>query len=512
MKMIKHTKEISGMRCIFLMAWMVVGVHADGAGVPGDTIVADTTASSAKVYSYDDPMKKYKNPWKAAAETFVINAGVNAFDRYVMNEDFAKISFSSIRHNVKHGFVWDNDQFSTNLFAHPYHGNLYFNTARSNGLNFWQSTPYSFCGSLMWEFCGEKEPPAINDLIATTCGGICIGEVMHRVSHLIYNDHDRGFRRFLREFGGALVNPIGELNRLLNGDAWRVRHDYYKYHDFSRIPVALSIAAGTRYLADNGALFRGEANPFLNFDLQYGDAFNEDESKPYDYFTANLTAGLSGNQPLINSLHIVGRLWGTPVSTGTMLKTEFNIFQHFDYYDSQAVKDGSDRVPYRISEAAAFGPGLIYSFPSTGRLSHLEQRIYTNLILLGGSKSDYYNVIDRDYNMGSGYSVKTNTFVEFSDYGRFFFDAEYYRIYTWKGYEGKDLATIDPLYLNAQGDKSNVQLVVIKPTIEINLGQHLRLQMMGAYYGRDTRYKYHDDVKYNTFEVRLGLSYFFVRK
>lgn len=51
-----------------------------------------------------------------------MNVGVWAFDRYVMNEDFAKISIGSIRRNIKHGFVWDNDQFSTNLFAHPYHG------------------------------------------------------------------------------------------------------------------------------------------------------------------------------------------------------------------------------------------------------------------------------------------------------------------------------------------------------------------------------------------------------
>ena len=88
-----------------------------------------------------------------------MNVGVWAFDRYVMNEDFAKISIGSIRRNIKHGFVWDNDQFSTNLFAHPYHGNLYFNAARSNGLTFWESAPYAFAGSLMWEIAAEVERP-----------------------------------------------------------------------------------------------------------------------------------------------------------------------------------------------------------------------------------------------------------------------------------------------------------------------------------------------------------------
>lgn len=470
-----------------------------------DTIIRDS------LDAYQDPSRQTKHPFKAATEAFILNLGVNAFDRFILKKDFAKINLSSIRHNVKNGFVWDNDQFSTNLFAHPYHGNLYFNTARSNGLNFWQSVPYSFCGSLMWEMTCEVEPPAINDLIATTCGGICIGEITHRISDLIYNDHEHGFRRFLRELGGTLVNPIGELNRLLSGDAWRVRHKYYRYHDFSRFPVALSISTGTRYLADNGALFRGEANPFIDFNLKYGDVFNEDETKPYDYFTANITFGFSANQPLINNLHLIGRLWGTPLRTGTPLKVEFGIFQHFDYYDSEPVKDGSDKVPYRISEAAAFGPGLIYSFPKMGHISNITQSVYTNLILLGGTKSDYYNVIDRDYNMGSGFSIKTNTFVEFEKYSRFYFDAEYYRIFTWKGYENKDLTTIDPLYLNAQGDKSNVELVVIKPTIEIDLTNKFRLLFQGAFFSRHTRYVYHENVRASTFVFRVGVSYFIFR-
>lgn len=70
----------------------------------------------------------------------------------------------------------------------------------------------------MWELACEVEPPAINDLMATTIGGICIGEVTHRVSNLIYDDRERGMRR-LREFAGALVRPIRAFNRILSGDA-----------------------------------------------------------------------------------------------------------------------------------------------------------------------------------------------------------------------------------------------------------------------------------------------------
>lgn len=49
---------------------------------------------------------------------------------------------------------------------------------------------------------------------------------------------------------------------------------------------------------------------------------------------------------------------------------------------------------------------MIISFQNMGGLTRLEQRIFLSGILLGGTKSDYYNVIDRDYNMGSGFSVK----------------------------------------------------------------------------------------------------------
>ena len=469
---------------------------------------ADLT-DSTNLFAFNNPENSIKRPWKAALEVVGINMLVNGFDRFVMNEDFAKISLHSIKHNIKNGFVWDNDQFSTNLFAHPYHGGLYFNSARSNGLSFWESAPYSFCGSLMWELAGEIEPPAINDLMATTFGGICIGEVTHRISALVLNDHDRGISRFWRELAATIINPIQGFNRIISGDAWRVRTSYYKYHDYHTTPVGFNVTVGDRYLADEGGVFRGENNPYIDLFLGYGDPFDSDESKPYDYFSANVTFGLSANQPLVSSVHLLGKLWSTTLYEGKNMNALFGFFQHFNYYDSQPVKDGSQRVPYRISEAASVGPGLIYRFPSVGNIGSLEQRLFVDGILLGGSLSDYYNVIDRDYNMGSGFSAKAQTRLELPKFGRFIVNADFYKIYTWKGYEGKDLAHTDPLYLNAQGDKGNAALLVINPRMQIFLKNKWSLDLFLSYYVRDTHYKYHDDVHSETFEARLGLTYGF---
>lgn len=461
------------------------------------------------IFAFDDPERQKKHPWKAALEAFAINVGVQCFDQFVMNEEFAKISFHSIKHNIETGFVWDNDQFSTNLFAHPYHGGLYFNAARSYGMNFWESVPYSFCGSLMWETTCEIEPPAINDLMATTFGGIAIGEVTHRVSNLVFDDRLSGFPRFMREFLGTLICPIKGLNRILSGDAWRVRGKYYKYHDYQRSPVSFFASAGYRYLADNNTLFRGEGNPYVRFNLVYGDPFDGETTKPYDYFTLDATFGLSSNQPLITGLHLLGRLWSVPVEVSKGTEMEFGIFQHFNYYDSQPVKDGTSLVPYRISEAASFGPGIIYRFPQVGNLTRFEQRVFLDGILLGGSLTDYYNVIDRDYNMGSGYSVKAISFMEFGKVATFQIGADYYRIFTWKGYEGKDLATTDPLYLNAQGDKGNASLLVLNARFSLALSNRLNLDFNVSNYWRDTHYSYHDDVKSKTFDMSLGLQYKF---
>lgn len=453
-----------------------------------------------------------KRYWQAAAEATGINVGVQLFDRYALNSDFAQTTLNSLKRNFTDGMVWDNDFFITNLFAHPYHGNLYFNAARSNGLSFWESAPYALGGSLMWEFLGETEPPAINDVIATTCGGIAIGEMTHRLSHTVLDDRDRGGIRFLREAAATIINPIQGLHRIFSGDAWRVRSDHYRYHDFSKIPVDMSFSVGWRYLADNGALFRGIHAPYVNITLMYGTPVDgERHTTPYDFFDLEMNAAFGGGQPFVNTLNIVGRLWSTPILDKKDMAGEFGIYQHFNYYDAKPIKDGSELTPYRISEAAGFGPGFILSLPQTGAMTKLEQRIFMSGILLGGTKSDYFNVIERDYNMGSGFSVKSKTQIEFGKFGRFMLNAKYFRIYTWKGYEDKDLqafadGTKDLHYLNVQGDRSNAMLLVVNPVMEIHLAKQWSVTLSGTYYSRRTFYKYHDMVKANTFETKLGLT------
>ena len=186
---------------------------------------------------------------------------------------------------------------------------------------------------------------------------------------------------------------------------------------------------------------------------------------------------------------------------------EFGFYQHFNYYDSKPVNDGSGLTPYRISEAAALGPGFILSLPRVGAMTRLEQRIFLSGILLGGTKSDYFNVIDRDYNMGSGFSIKSKTFMELGHFGRLIMHAKYFHLFTWKGYEGKDLSQIDDLlYLNVQGDRGNAALLVVNPIVEVDLNHQWSLNFSGSYFYRKTHYKSHSDVIAKTYELKTSLT------
>ena len=463
-----------------------------------------------------------KHYWQAVAEVTAINVGVHLFDRFVLNEEFSQTTLNTLKRNFTDGMVWDNDFFVTNMFAHPYHGNLYFNAARSNGLTFWESAPYALGGSLMWEFLGETEPPAINDVIATSCGGMALGEMTHRLSRTILDDRDRGWRRFWREAAATIINPIQGLHRIISGDAWRVKSRNYRYHDFNEIPVDVSFSVGWRYLADDGALFRGVHSPYLNFTLCYGVPCDGDGHKtPYDFFDLDATFSVGGGQKMVNNISILGRLWSTPVIDKKNMAAEFGIYQHFNYYDSNPIEDGSELTPYRISEAAGFGPGFILSMPQAGALTLMEQRFFVSGILLGGTKSDHFNVIERDYNMGSGFSIKSRTQLDFGRFGRIMLNAKYFRLYTWKGYEDKNLepyvtGEADLHYLNVQGDNSNAALLVINPIFEFHLAKQWSINLSGTYYWRRTHYNYYYDkdlvlrensiVRARTFETKIGLT------
>lgn len=448
-----------------------------------------------------------KNGLGAATQNFSINMGLWAFNRYIAKQHYAYINIHTIKKNLKHTWVWDNDDMGNNMFLHPYHGSLYYNSARARGYNYWESGLFTLGGSAMWELFMENEYPSVNDIMATPIGGLALGETLYRTSDLVLDDRRVGMNRFGRELAGFLISPMRGLTRIINGDAWKTRATSGK--QFGTPDVSVEISAGVRTLELRGQVLDKGVGAALDINIQYGDRFADESEKPYDYFTFRSNLNGQGSQPLLSQLNILGRLYVTDLVNTEKDFLSLGFYQHFDYYDSDTISDVSNKIPYKICTPASFGAGLIYKSNRT-RNFHFDAYLHANLVLLGGALSDHYVVDMRNYNLASGFSTKVGFDLAYKDRisvsGRY----EVYRMFTWKGYpKDVDWDNIDVHEFNYQGDRSQAILHAISLRTDLKLKNHLFLTGVFYNYTRDTNYRYFEDVFSQTYEGRLMLTYKF---
>ncbi|MDR2383395.1 MAG: DUF3943 domain-containing protein [Prevotellaceae bacterium] len=419
-----------------------------------------------------------------------------------------------MKHNLNHAFVWDNDAFTTNLFGHPYHGGLYFNAARSNGMNFYESIPYIVAGSLMWEYLMENEPPSINDFISTPIGGIALGEITFRISDLLIDNNTSGLNRFSRELLAGIISPMRGLNRIINGDAWKVRNVKRTFPEFpENIPVNFNIITGYGVLIDNANKKIANNGMYIDLGLTYNCLFSDDNEKPYDAFVVRAAFNFFSGQPVIRNINIIGQLWGENIHLkNEKIIAHWGFFQHFDYHNLNPIFGENTVKPYRISETAAYGIGIQLKTKSKKTVTSAFAA-YLNAVLLGGYITDYYQVLERDYNMGSGFSVKINSQLLFGAKTSLVVGLANYRVFSWKGYSPEinlsRLTHEEQLNLNVQGDKGNVSFTICNLKFKYCFRKHCLFSMETSYYMRNSTYKYFPDTKYGIMESKLGLEYTF---
>ena len=194
------------------------------------------------------------------------------------------------------------------------------------------------------------------------------------------------------------------------------------------------MGVGPRFLAEQEGSKHGTTSMHVSFRLDYGDPFNDDFYSPYEWFQLKAGFDFFSSQPLISQVNAVGAIWGKQVWSKGPRSLAAGIFQHFDYYDSELKSNSSQTVaPYRISEAAAVGGGLIYYKRGTpDNKVDVYAELYGTGVALGASISDYLRLEERDYNLGSGYSVKAFTGLAYDKRWAFLIDLENYHIFTWK--------------------------------------------------------------------------------
>ena len=295
------------------------------------------------------------------------------------------------------------------------------------------------------------------------------------------------------------------LTRIINGDAWKRRSTSGKQFGVPDVSVDVSLGIRTLELKDEildkGVGLASEIN------VEYGDRFDAEDTKPYDYFSIQANLNWQKDQPVLGQINIIGRLVAKELVNNEKHYLSLGLYQHFDYYDSDTISAVSAKVPYKFCTPASVGGGLIYK-RNLKRNWGIDGYAYLNAILLGGALSDYYQVDERIYNLASGYSSKLNFNFTYKDRLAISTIYEVYHMFTWKGYpQDINWDEVEPKTLNAQGDRSRAILHAVGLRLDLKLRKQLYLTGTFMNYTRDTKYRYHANVFSNTSEGRIMLTY-----
>ena len=327
-------------------------------------------------------------PLTAAAEVAGINLGVWAFLHYVANEFYSYISWETLRDNIRDGWEWDRSRYFINFYHHPYHGYLYFNAGRANGLDFWGSSAAALGGSFMWEMMMEKYRPSINDLITTTAGGIVYGEIGYRFSSLVRKRGAHGLGRIWREAVGAVLDPVGGANRLLNG-----RNDTYPGLPGS--PDAGRILNGELMLTGpvvtrSAELTGTRVAPLVGFTLRYGDPAGAGWSgRPFDVFTVAGRLRWGPDRPHL-SLLIHGALIGKTFAGRRDSSHFLGVYQHYEYYGFETMRFSGTSFTGGWSSRFEFNPGV--RLTTSARLGWLGLGASDDFLTEPGAERRSYNL------------------------------------------------------------------------------------------------------------------------
>jgi hypothetical protein len=216
-----------------------------------------------------------------ALETVVVTGVTMAWNQWVGHAEWAAITPDSIRRNLTSPWVFDNDQYWINQFGHPYQGSWSYTAARSAGLSFWQSVPFTVLQSTFWEYAGETERPSLNDQVTTIFGGIILGETFFRSIGMLTRD-----RGFWRRLAAGVLSPVGAINNAVLGD----------WNEAPVNPAELRAWVGAIAFApdtsQDSALGKG-ATADLGLRLVYGPGGDPDTrfEKPFDHFELEASYG-----------------------------------------------------------------------------------------------------------------------------------------------------------------------------------------------------------------------------
>jgi len=343
----------------------------------------------------------------AFVQALGVDVGLWAYNSYIANEPWAKISIQSLKNNIEHGWVIDEDGFDVNQFGHPYQGALAYTAARAQGLNFWQAAPYPVLSSFIWEMGMETEYPSINDMITTPMSGITYGEISHRLSLLILGNRPT----IANEIAAFVVNPSLGLNRLMREKKYPMEKLAVRNYN-----AGISLGGGSFLLDRKSLLF---PRKFARFHIFYGSPFDKNNlTKPFDYFTFVGIINF-GMKEFVGEVYSSGLLKRINNITNPTYSRLIGIFKNYDFMNHDDFKVSSSSV----------GLGLIKNIKLPFNISFYNESSISAIILGSAGDTSDEGVYQRDYYYGPGVSGKIILMVKKQNLGNVYIRLKRYYIF-----------------------------------------------------------------------------------
>lgn len=347
---------------------------------------------SKKDYQPWDSKKRF---WAGASEIALLEFIPFSFSAYLKDwtgsteKDWTKISFKSMWHNLNSGWFYDGDNFLTNFFAHPYHGNLFYNAGRTNGYNFYESSLFAMTGSAIWEHFMETWEPAFNDWILTSMNGINLGEITYRLSTLVTDNQLRGSDRVWTEIFGAIINPVRGVNRLFTGETYRVFPNP-SWRNPKHIQITLSGGARRINKTNTEEFANGIEEGLFQLKVNYGDFINTDYKTPFSSF--NFYFDFSTGNPHLTQVQGYGHLYGIHLTKNKKHAMSLIESMNYDFFNN----------PGFVFGAAS----LVTNYVNTWKVSkdgYLILNVNGRIMPMAATPNDYFAGPEgRNYDFGPG--------------------------------------------------------------------------------------------------------------
>ena len=278
-----------------------------------------------------------------ALEILGFQVGLNIIDRnFASDEEDYESDIHSIRDNLEGGWALDRDSFDINQVGHPYQGSVYFNLARSNGLNFWESLGYTAGGSVIWEIAGETTKPSVNDQVTTTFGGSFLGEALFRTAETFFASAERT-NSTIPEVAGAIVSPSVGVNR--QALETNVTPDLEHKRPALRREIQVGWVKNDHIFDPFAAADVDRDLGQLGFRVDYGLPGKSSYvyRHPFDYF--QLDVGLSTSvSDALDHLIVNGLLVGKDYESGDSTRGVYGVFGSYTYIAPELFRVASSAV------------------------------------------------------------------------------------------------------------------------------------------------------------------------